>query len=80
MKLDKTAAAANLVSVETAMSEATNEDQDAWLLYLSQPNRPRKKAGFSVKEEYEQWLVARVSARHAAQPEPILPIEVAETV
>lgn len=61
-------AAVNLVSVEVALEEATLEDHDAWLRHLSQPNRPHKRAGLSVKEEYEQWLVARVSARQATPP------------
>lgn len=74
----KTAAAVHLVSVDTALSEATLEDHDAWLRHLSQPNRPLKRAGLSVKEEYQQWLVARVSARQAAasvspQPPPDSP-------
>jgi hypothetical protein len=56
----------NAVSVDVAMAEATIEDHDAWLHHLAQPNRPLKRAGLSTKEEYGQWLVARVSARRAA--------------
>lgn len=55
----------NLVSAETALSEATLEDSDEWLRHLSQPDRPYRRAGLSVREEYELWLIARVSARHA---------------
>ncbi len=68
VKPAKPTASINLVSVDTALSEATLEDNDAWLRHLSQPNRPHKIAGLSVKEEYEQWLVARVSARQSSPP------------
>jgi hypothetical protein len=67
-KRARTATAIKLVSVETALTEANLEDNDAWLRHLSQPNRPLKRAGLSVKEEYEQWLVARVSVRQATAP------------
>ena len=66
IKLAPTKVATPLVSADDAMSEATVEDHDAWLRYLSQSNRPYKRAGLSVKEEYEHWLIVRVSARHAA--------------
>lgn len=61
-------AAIKLVSVDTALSQATLDDHDAWLRHLSQPNRPHKRAGLSVREEYEQWLVARISARQVSPP------------
>lgn len=78
VKPAKAAAAIPLVSVDFALSEATLEDHDEWIRHLSQHNRPLKRAGLSVKEEYEQWLVARVSARQAAasfspQPPPDSP-------
>jgi hypothetical protein len=67
-KVTKAATSIQLVSVDTALTEATLEDHDAWIRHLSQPNRPLKRAGFAVKDEYEQWLVARVSMRLAAPP------------
>jgi hypothetical protein len=69
VKRTPAAVAIQPVSVDTALSEATLEDHDAWLRHLSQPDRPHKRAGLSVKEEYEQWLVARISARNGVSSE-----------
>ncbi|MGA3370499.1 MAG: hypothetical protein ABSC48_01935 [Terracidiphilus sp.] len=49
-----------------AIEEATADDQEAWLQYLAQPNRPRRKPGATVQDEYEQWLSARVKKRSSA--------------
>jgi hypothetical protein len=48
------------------IADATVEDNEAWLLYLAQPNRPRRKPGTSVGQEYEQWLLDRAKKRAAA--------------
>ena len=59
-------AAVNAIPVDVAIEEATAEDHEAWIRHLAQPNRATRKPGLSVKEEYEQWLVARIGSRHAA--------------
>jgi hypothetical protein len=46
-----------------AIAEATADDQEAWLQYLAQPNRPPRKPGTTVQNEYEQWLRARIKKR-----------------
>ena len=48
------------------IAEATVEDNEEWLQYLAQPNRPRRKPGTSVGQEYEQWLLDRAKKRAAA--------------
>jgi hypothetical protein len=60
------AAAVNGIPVHVAIAEATAEDHEAWIRYLAQPNRATKKPGLTVKDEYEQWLVARIGRRRAA--------------
>jgi len=60
------AAALNAIPVHVAIAEATAEDNEAWIRYLAQPNRATRKPGVTVKDEYEQWLVARIGSRHAA--------------
>jgi hypothetical protein len=54
------------IPVHVAIAEATAEDHEAWIRHLAQPNRATRKPGLSVKDEYEQWLVARIGSRHAA--------------
>jgi hypothetical protein len=56
---------AALVSVTDSdvIAEATVDDNEAWLEYLAQPNRPYRKPGTSVGQEYEQWLAARIKKR-----------------
>jgi hypothetical protein len=43
--------------------EATADEYQEWLHYLAQPNRPTKKPGLSIKDEHEQWLIARAKAK-----------------
>jgi hypothetical protein len=59
-------AALNAIPVHVALAEATAEDHEAWIRYLAQPNRTARKPGLTVKDEYEQWLVARIGSCHAA--------------
>jgi hypothetical protein len=46
-----------------AAAQATADDYQEWLRYLAQPNRPTKKIGLSIKDEHEQWLLARAKAK-----------------
>ncbi len=51
-----------------AAASATIDDYQEWLKYLAQPNRPPRKPGTSVQDEYKQWIVARAKARLAPTP------------
>jgi len=55
---EKAEAVANAVA-----ATATVDDYEEWLKYMALPNRPTKKPGLSVQDEYKQWLVARARAR-----------------
>jgi len=44
---------------------ATAEDNEAWLRARGTDNPTHRKLGISVRDEYEQWLEARVQARAA---------------
>jgi hypothetical protein len=44
---------------------ATGEDFEAWCRYLAKRKATQRRAGVSVREEYEQWLHARARKRHA---------------
>lgn len=59
----KAAAVANAVA-----AAATVDDYQEWLKYLAQPNRPPRKPGTSVQDEYKQWLLARAKSRIAPRP------------
>jgi hypothetical protein len=59
-------AAVNAIPAHVAIAEATAEDNEAWIRYLAHPNRATRKPGVTVKDEYEQWLIARIGSRHAA--------------
>ena len=50
-------------AIASAIATATGDDQEAWLHYLAHRDPRLQKRGLSVKEEYEQWLVARVKSR-----------------
>jgi len=56
----KAAAVASAVA-----ASATVDDYQEWLKYLAQPNRPPRKPGMSVQDEYKQWLLARARAKVA---------------
>jgi hypothetical protein len=51
------------VPVSTVIAEATADDHDAWVHYLSHRNPRSLKSGMSIKDEYEQWLAARAKSR-----------------
>lgn len=53
------------VPISTAIAEATADDHEAWIKYLSRRDPRLRKPGVSIKEEYEQWLVARAKKRGA---------------
>jgi hypothetical protein len=44
-------------------ANATGEDYAAWSNYLTHRDPRLRKPGMSVKEEYEQWMVARIKSR-----------------
>jgi hypothetical protein len=50
-------------AVDRATAKATGEDYEAWTQYLAHRDPRLRKPGMSVKEEYEQWMVARVKSR-----------------
>jgi hypothetical protein len=55
-------------------SAATADDYEAWLIHLQQRNPNSVKAGVSIKDEYDQFMVARAKNRPAIAPEPA-PVE-----
>lgn len=60
---EKAAAAAAAIA-----ATATADDYEEWLRYLARPDRPPRKPGMSVQDEYKQWLVARARARAGVAP------------
>lgn len=44
---------------------ASIDDYQEWLRYLARPNRPPRKPGMTVEEEYKQWLLERAKNRQA---------------
>jgi hypothetical protein len=50
-------------AVSRAIATATGDDYEAWSYYLSHRDPRLRKPGMSVKEEYEQWMVARAKGR-----------------
>jgi hypothetical protein len=66
-KADKAEAAAAAAAARAAIVDsATGEDYEAWRQYLIHRDPASRKPGMSIKEEYEDWLVARVKGRDAA--------------
>ncbi|MGD0940242.1 MAG: hypothetical protein ABR905_11070 [Terracidiphilus sp.] len=62
--ISKEKAAQKAAAVADAVAAtATVDDYEEWLRYLAQPNRPPRKPGVSVQDEYKQWLVARARAK-----------------
>lgn len=53
--------------VAAVAASVTVDDYEEWLHYLAQPNRPPRKPGMSVQDEYKQWLMARARAKIAPQ-------------
>src|SRR5450631_3277672 len=66
----QTAAAGTAASVATAPAppelEYTFEDHDEWQRYLSRPNRPFRKAGLPIGDEFKLWHAARARGRATA--------------
>jgi hypothetical protein len=52
------------ITAAIAIATATGEDNEAWLYYLSHRDARLRKPGMSIKDEYEQWMIARVNSRH----------------
>jgi hypothetical protein len=56
-----------VAAVDVPKVEATAEDYDAWLKYLSTRHPSSVKRGLTVKEEYEQFIAARAQRRAMAE-------------
>jgi hypothetical protein len=46
---------------------ATGEDNEEWLRHLSTRNPTDRKAGSSINEEYQAWLIKRAKIRATQQ-------------
>jgi len=66
--LSEKAAAAAARAANAVTAAVTVDDYQEWLRYLAQPDRPPRKPGISVEDEYKQWLLARARGRLAAHP------------
>jgi hypothetical protein len=62
---DATTASASTPAVSAAPTY-TFDDHDDWLRYLGQTNRPFRKPGLSVGDEFKLWQKARAQRRTAA--------------
>lgn len=50
--------------VAAAVAAAVNvDDYQEWLSYLAKPDRPPRRPGMTVEEEYKEWLLARAKGR-----------------
>jgi hypothetical protein len=56
-------AAVEKVDASKVLATATGADYEAWSQYLAHRDPRLRKPGMSIKEEYEQWMVARVKSR-----------------
>ncbi len=74
-QVQESAHKADLVAAAVAAA-ATVDDYQEWLKYLAQPNRPPRKPGLSVQDEYKQWLVARAKSRVAPRPRQSIAAEI----
>jgi hypothetical protein len=52
-------------AMHPAAASATAEDYEEWLRYLKKRNPLTVKAGMTLKDEYEQFMVARIKSRPA---------------
>jgi hypothetical protein len=52
-------------AAKRATAAATAEDYEEWLRYLQKRNPLSVKSGMTLKEEYEQFMVARIKSRPA---------------
>jgi hypothetical protein len=55
------------VSGRELLMQATGEDNEEWLRHLASRCPTHRKAGSSISEEYERWLVQRAKAKAAAE-------------
>ena len=62
--VDAKAAAVSAAAAEVVDS-LTGEEYEEWVSYLSKRDPRSVKAGTTVKQEYEQWLLARARNRSA---------------
>jgi hypothetical protein len=62
--VDPKAAAVSAAAAEVVDS-LTGEEYEEWVSYLSKRDPRSVKAGTTVKQEYEQWLLARAGNRSA---------------
>lgn len=46
---------------------ATGEDNEEWLRHLATRNPTHRKAGSSINEEYQAWLIKRAKSRATQQ-------------
>jgi hypothetical protein len=69
-KKENPVSAENKAAAARAIATATGEDHEAWIQYLAQRDPRLRKPGMSVKDEYEQWLVARVKSRSLSSQNP----------
>jgi hypothetical protein len=51
------------IPVSKVMEDATADDHEAWLHYLSTRDPRLQRPGMSIKDEYEKWLAARAGKR-----------------
>ena len=51
---------------QAAAAAATREDYEAWLSYVAKRNPSSVKLGMTLKDEYEEWMVARIKNRPPA--------------
>jgi len=60
---------AKVAAVSAAAAEVvdslTGEEYEEWVTYLSKRDPRSVKAGTTVKQEYEQWLLTRAKNRSA---------------
>jgi hypothetical protein len=59
-------AAEAAATTASASASATADDYEEWLRYLKVRNPLSVKHGMTIKDEYEQWMVARVKSRPPA--------------
>jgi len=51
-------------AAEAAVAATVTVDEyQEWLKYLATPNRPPRKPGQTVQDEYKQWILARARSR-----------------
>jgi hypothetical protein len=68
--VDTKAAAVSAAAAEVVDS-LTGEEYEEWVTYLSKRDPRSVKAGTTVKQEYEQWLLARAKTRPAVSSNTI---------